>query len=137
MPTPHAAAQTLRDIKPPVAIDDWSLYLYWGLVVFALLILGMTLYVLVRMLLKLRRTNRRREILSALKEIGWNNPKQSAYDATRLGRMMLSGEERLNELYRQMVAELEAYKYKKEVDPLSSTAKAQFDLFVKACDESL
>jgi len=128
----------LRDIKPLVPIGDWSFYLYWGAIVVGLLVLGAALYWLVRMLMGLRRTHRRREYLAALKQIDWHDPKQSAYAATRLGRLFVGDDdEHLAELYAQMVAELEAYKYKKTIPPIDDKARQQFDLFVKACDESL
>jgi ABC-type nickel/cobalt efflux system permease component RcnA len=130
-------ADQLHDIKPPVEIADGSLYLYWGLIVLGLIMVLVGLYWLYRTLRGMRRTHRRREYLAALKQIDWRDPKQSAYLATRYGRLILGDEERLDELYRQMVAELEAYKYRKEVDPLNSKTKTQFELFVKACDESL
>ena len=137
--TQGPAAQ-LRDIKPPVAIPDWSVWLYWGVIILSVIVLGLALYFLIKTLLGMRRTNRRKAWLAALKSIDWSDPKRAAYDATRLGRLLLPEEDeknRLHELYRQMVAELEKYKYKKEVDPLDHATRAQFDLFVKGCDESL
>ena len=127
----------LRDIKPPVTIPDSSFYLYWGLIVLGSILLIVVAYFLIRYLLGLRRTHQRKAWCAALKHLNWNDPKKSAYEATRLGRLLLGDSDRLEELYRQMVAELESYKYKREVDPLSPKARAQFDLFVKACDESL
>jgi ABC-type nickel/cobalt efflux system permease component RcnA len=139
-PTVNPADQ-LRDIKPPVPIDDWSMYAYWGLIVSAILLVGVALYVAWRIWRKTRRTNRRREALESLKRIDWHDPKRAAYAATTYGRMFLDAltEEnpRLHELYAQMISELEAYKYRKTVDPLDPKARTQFDLFVKACDESL
>jgi len=138
MPAKTALADQLKDIKPPVSISDWSIYLYWGAIILGGLILTAAVYFLVKLLLGLRRTNRRRETVAALKEINWNDPKKAAYEATRLGRLLIDDDhDRLQELYRQMVSELEQYKYKKEVDPLDSRARSQFNLFVKACDESL
>ena len=137
MASPTALGTQLRDIKPPVTIEDWSFYWYWSVIVLALLALGIALFFVIKLLLGLRRTNHRRETLAALKQIDWSDPKKSAYDATRFGRMLSGDDPRLQELYHQMVTELEAYKYKKQVDPLAHKAQAQFDLFVKACDESL
>ena len=133
-----APAMQLRDIKPPVPIDDMSLYFYWGLIIVGIIVAAFALFFLMRFLLGLRRTNRRKAYLDALKHIDWHDPKKSAYEATRLGRLIAEeDEEHLGELYRQMVQELEAYKYKKVVEPIRPEVRAQFDLFVKACDESL
>jgi hypothetical protein len=140
----HSLAQTpaaqLRDIKPPVAIPDWSAWFYWGVIVLGIIILIIALYFLIKTLLGMRRTNRRKAWLAALQAIDWNDPKHAAYEATRLGRLLLPEDDeksRLHELYRQMVAELEKYKYKKTIDPLDPATRSQVDLFVRGCDESL
>ena len=127
----------LRDIKPPVEIVDWSAMLYWGLIALGGLFALSIFYGLYRILRTIHHVNQRKESLDALKQIDWSNPKHGAYLATHYGRLVAEDDERLNELYRQMVAELEAYKYRKEVDPLNDKAKTLFDLFVKGCDESL
>ena len=137
MPAKQIASTQLRDIKPPVAMHDISFYLYWGAVILGVLVLTAALFFLVKLLLGLRRTNRRKAWLEALKQIDWHDPKHGAYEATRLGRLLLEEERRPRELYRQMVEALEPYKYRKEVSGLTPEAQAQFDLFVKACDESL
>ena len=137
MPAKQIVSQQLRDIKPPVEIYDISIYLYWGLIMLAGIVLVVAAFFLTRYLLGLLRINQRKAWCAALKHIDWHDPKKSAYEATHLGRLLLGDNDRLEELYRQMVAALEAYKYKREVDPLSPKARAQYDLFVKACDESL
>ena len=137
MPTKQTVSQQLRDIKPPVEIHDMSFYLYWGAVILGIVILAAAVFYLIKLLLGLRRTNRRKAWLTTLKQIDWSDPKHGAYEATRLGRLLLGEERRPRELYRQMIEALEPYKYRKEVSGLTPEARAQFDLFVKACDESL
>ena len=137
MPTKQTVSQQLRDIKPPVEIHDMSFYLYWGAVILGIVILAAAMFYLIKLLLSLRRTNRRKAWLAALKQIDWSDPKHGAYEATRLGRLLLGEERRPRELYRQMIEALEPYKYRKEVSGLTPEARAQLDLFVKACDESL
>jgi len=138
MSTPQQLTSGLRDIKPPVKIEDWSIYLYWGIIIISIAILGIGLYYLTKILLKLRKTNKRKEYLEALKKINWNDTKHAAYEATRLGRLILGDEpDRLHELYRQMVQELDRYKYRKKVDEIDRKTRSQFELFVKACDESI
>ncbi len=137
MPAQQTLARQLRDIKPPVEIHDISFYLYWGLVFLSVIVLTVALFYLIKLLFGLRRTNRRKAWLEALKQIDWSDPKHGAYEATRLGRLLLGDEHRPRELYAQMVEALEPYKYRKEVSTLAPEVRAQFDLFVKACDESL
>ena len=133
----HISTQ-LKDIKPLAHMDDWSIYLYWGLIVFGVIVVAGAGYWAIRQWLKIRQTNKRKEYLAALKALRWADAKHDAYEATRLGRLLLGDEpDRLHELYRQMVAELDQYKYKPKVQPITPDTKAQFDLFVKACDESI
>ncbi len=137
MTTPEWAA-SLRDIKPLVAIEDWSAIGYWGAVIAAVIVLAGALWLLYRTLRQLpRRIHRRKEALEALKALDWSHPKEAAYAATAYGRILSQMNERTQELYAQMNAALDAYKYKPSVDPVDPQAKAQFDLFVKVCDESL
>ncbi len=134
---PQSAAAQLRDIKPYLTIADTSVYLYWGIMILSFATVVVAAYFLVRLVLKLRHTNRRKGYLAALKALDWHDPKHAAYEATRLGRLLLGDDAHLGELYRQMVAALAEHKYKKEVDPVTPQTKAQFELFVKGCDESL
>jgi len=135
------AAQTplavqLRDIKPPVEIEDISLYLYWSVIILGVAILLVALFYLYRLLHSLRRVNLRKRYLEQFKRIDWDDPKEAAYSATRLGRLIVQ-DDRQKELLAQMIASLEAYKYKKEVKSIDTKTRAQIDLFLKACDGSL
>jgi hypothetical protein len=128
---------TLRDIKPPVAIDDWSLFLYWSIVFLLGGLMLLLAYAIWRIWRAQRRTDRRREALEALKQIDWSHPKKAAYSATTYGRLLAPISERTEELYGQMVSALAPYKYKPVVDPIDTEARAQCDLFIRVCDESL
>ena len=134
--TPTPLAAQLRDIKPPVEIDDISRYLYAGVILLAAVILVAALYALYRQVRSLRRTNLRKRYLEQFRSIDWSHPKEAAYTATRLGRL-IAQDDRQKELLAQMIGHLEPYKYKKEVDALDATTRAQVDLFLKACDGSL
>ena len=138
MPAPRLLPPTsqLRDIKPPVTIDDGSMYLYWGVIIISVIVGLVALYYLVRSLRSLHRTNMRKHYLNALKQLDWDHPREAAYEATRLGRL-IARDDRQKELLAQMIHHLEAHKYKKKVDPISPEARSQVDLFIKACDGSL
>jgi len=62
-----APAMQLRDIKPPVPIDDMSIYLYWALMILSIIVVAFALFFLIRFLIGLRRTNIRKTYLDALK----------------------------------------------------------------------
>ena len=131
-------ATSLRDIKPLVTIEEWSVVWYWGAVIAAVIALVGALWLLYRTVRQFpRHVNRHKGALEALKQLDWSHPKEAAYAATVYGRVLVEINERTRELYAQMNAALDAYKYKSSVDPIDPQTKAQFDLFVKVCDESL
>ena len=71
------------------------------------------------------------------KNLDWSEVKTSAYEATRLGRLLTKENERSKEIYEQLVPMLEAYKYKKEVPMLDEDTLNQYNLLVHIIDESL
>ncbi|WP_456430818.1 hypothetical protein [Nitratifractor sp.] len=126
----------IRDIKPPVQIPDMSVYLFWGLVIGATVLVAALLVFLVRKLLAHRSRNREKEYLEALHRIDWSDPKKAAYAATKYGRL-LATDERRKELFEQLLPLLERYKYRKEVTPVDEETLRRFELFRNVCDESV
>ncbi len=126
----------LRDIKPLLEIPDSSYYIYWGLIIFAgLLVLGTVFFVL-KKLWDNRKVNLAKGYLKALKEIDWIETKSSAYKATHYARL-LATDERRKELFSQLEPMLEQYKYKKEVDKIDQDTQNKFNLYVQVADESI
>ena len=130
------ANMTLRDIKPLLEIPDSSFYIYWGLIGFALVLVGGILFFLIKRLWERRRENLAKKYLAELKAIDWRDAKQSAYRATHYARL-LATDERRQKLFAQLVPMLEQYKYKKEVDTIDDETLKYFNLFVQVTDESL
>jgi len=126
----------LRDIKPLVEIPDISIYLYWGLIVLAIVmivLLGYFLYTRIRMG---KKEDLEKIYLEALNSIDWSSPKKAAYRATHYGRL-LATDERREALFAQLLPLLERYKYKKEVDKVDDTTRKQFELYRKVCNGSV
>ena len=128
--------EKLRDIKPLVEIPDSSYYIYYGLIALGVLLLVVLLYLIGLYLWRLRKENLAKRYLEALKAIDWRDSKASAYAATKYGRL-LATDTRRKELFSQLEALLQRYKYKKEVDPVDEETKRMFDLYVQVCDESI
>jgi hypothetical protein len=126
----------IRDIKPLLEIPDSSLYLYWGSIGVAVLLLFLLLYFIGLKWWRGRKENRKKYYLAQLKAIEWSDAKRAAYDATYYGRL-LADDARTEEIYTQLIMLLEAYKYKKEVEGVSDETLKQFNLFVQVCDESI
>ncbi len=126
----------IKEIKPMVEIPDMSLWLYWGAIVSAVIVLAVALYFLVKKLWGIRRENRAKAWLEALHRIEWSDPKRAAYQATKYGRL-LATDERRKELFSQLLPLLERYKYRKEVGAVDEETLKRFELYRNVCDESL
>ncbi len=114
----------LKDIKPPVDIDTHlqELILYAG-AGFGLLLLAIAVVLIYLLIFKKRRRRKRlspQELaLKALKELDYSNTKDAVYNFS-VNAQKLANSEQQSEL-QEILKNLEKYKYKKEVDSLSSS----------------
>jgi hypothetical protein len=128
--------EQLRDIKPLLEIPDSSYYIYWGLIIFAMVLAVGILFFAAKKLWENRKINLAKGYLEALKKIDWQDTKKSAYQATHYARL-LATDERKAELFSQLEPMLEQYKYKKEVDMVDTDTQNKFNLYVQVADESI
>lgn len=128
--------EQLRDIKPLLEIPDSSYYIYWGLIIFTVLLVSGILFFVLKKLWENRKVNLAKGYLAALKNIDWKDTKRSAYEATHYARL-LATDERRKELFSQLEPLLEQYKYKKEVDEVDQETRNRFNLYVQVADESV
>ena len=128
--------EQLRDIKPLLEIPDSSYTIYWGLIIFAIVLLVSILFFVAKKLWDNRKINLAKGYLEALKKIDWTDTKKSAYEATHYARL-LATDERKRELFSQLEPMLEQYKYKKVVDAIDPQTQNQFNLYVQVADESI
>ena len=129
-------SEQLKDIKPLLEIPDNSFYIYWGLIVFASLLVLVILFFVAKRFWDNRKINLAKGYLEKLKAIDWKDAKQSAYEATHYARL-LATDERRKELFSQLEPMLEKYKYKKEVDAVDQDTLNRFNLYVQVADESI
>ncbi|HEY9191082.1 MAG TPA: hypothetical protein VIM88_09485 [Sulfurovum sp.] len=128
--------EQLRDIKPLMEIPDSSYYIYWGLIIFTVLLVSGILFFVLKKVWENRKVNLAKGYLTALKNIDWKDTKRSAYEATHYARL-LATDERRKELFSQLEPLLEQYKYKKEVDEVDQETRNRFNLYVQVADESV
>ena len=128
--------EQLKDIKAPVEISDFSLYLYWGVIIISILLLAVVIWMLAKKIVFKRKRNRAKEYLEKLNSIDWSNPKEAAYKATYYSRL-LATDERRKKLFEQLKPKLDRYKYKKDVDAIDEETRNFFNLYKQVCDESL
>jgi len=122
----------IHDIKQLVDIPDFSLYIY-----LTLWILGVILFCIIVFLLfkyfKYRKKDKRKHYYKILKELDLNNSKNSAYIITKYARL-LAISQRDKKLSSELIEELESFKYKKKVEPLSDEVKILFGRFMDNVD---
>ncbi len=126
----------LRDIKPLIEIPDSSFYIFWGIIIFAVILTVAVLFFLIKKYIKQRKKNLAKQYLAKLHTIDWKDTKESAYSATHYARL-LATDDRRKELFDQLERKLEQYKYKKEVEQVDEDTLKQFDLYVQVADESV
>jgi hypothetical protein len=127
----------IKDIKPPVEINDYSLYLFILLVVVGVAVALFLGWLLIKRINLKRRENRAKLYLEALHNIDWSDPKAAAYKITKYGRFLATDDKR-REIFNNLVPLLNQYKYKKEVNQsVDSKTLREFELFKQVCDESI
>ena len=106
-------ASKIHDIKDIVKVPDNSIFLYYGLIVIAFILLIITILLIVKYF-KNKKINHRKEYHSILKNLEFTNSKTDAYTITKHLRL-LARNEREKSLAYELIDELESYKYKKKL----------------------
>lgn len=123
----------IHDIKPLSKIPDYSIYIYYALIIGAGLLILFLLYLLYNYIQK-KRNNKDKIYYKTLQNISFENPKEDAYTITTYGRL-LAKEERSKQLLDELYEDLEFYKYKKEVPSnFTRESKAKFTTFMDSLD---
>ncbi len=124
----------IHDIKPIVEIPDYSIYLYYGLIVCAVLFGLFILYWVYRLITKTKKVSHDKEYFKILKDIEFTNVKNAAYTMTKYGRL-LAKDERQKSLLEDLYHSLEEFKYKKVVSAtISNDVKVKYDNFMESLD---
>ena len=127
----------LRDIKPLLEIPDSSYYLFLSLVFLGVALVFAIVGFLIKKFWKKKKIDMQKVYFEQFKNLDWMNVKESAYEATKLGRKLTFKNERAKEIYEQLVPMLESYKYRKEVPSLDEETLKQYNLLVHIIDESI
>jgi len=123
----------IHDIKPIVEIPDFSVYLYYGLVFLACVVICFLIYGVYRFF-KPKIKTQEMYWYEELQNLDFNNIKQTAYDISKYGRY-LAKEERQIRLIDELTADLSSYKYKKDIPvKLTQEIKTKFNIFMDTLD---
>lgn len=123
---------SLKDIKPLVAIPDYSLYILLLGVGFLLLI---AILVVIKIYKRFKHAKKSKKYIAneKLKNIDFSNAKQAAYTITKYAPHLISTKFH-QELFEELSNSLSKYKYKKDVPSLSQEDREKFYSFLESCD---
>jgi hypothetical protein len=119
----------LRDIKPLVEIQEYSLYYFSALALLAILFVTGAIYFLVKYVKSKKAFNVRKEHLKLMNAIDFSDAKRDAYDMTLYGATFKNDSPKHLDAYENMLDKLEEYKYKRTVDEVKEEAKLYADLY--------
>lgn len=122
----------LHDIKDIVEIPDTSIFIF-SLICFISLLLLLGIILLIIKFIKSKKVNERKAHFDTLKQIDFSNSKEAAYIITKSIRFLAQNEREKN-LGFEIIDELEAYKYKKNVKDIDSSLKIKLDRFLDVVD---
>ncbi len=126
----------LKDIKPPVEVEG-SFWLFLILIILSLLLFGAIGYFLYKFLKrrKKRRKTKRELALDALREIDFKDTKKAVYDFTENAFLAIEEDMEKEEKLKNILKELEIYKYKKDIPPLSKEHIKMMKKFIKEIEK--
>ena len=123
----------IHDIKPIVQIPDFTIYIYYGLIVTSFLFFLVILYFIFK-LFKKKEISKEKEYFIILNNIDFNDTKKSSYLISKYGRL-LAKSEREKRLIDDIHHSLELYKYKKTIkSEMSPELKNQLNIFMDSLD---
>lgn len=119
----------INDIKPPVEVPDYSLYIFILLILFSTIIIVAFLYWIYKLFKK--NNSIEKQYYQELQDIDFKDAKRAAYLITRNARVLAKGE-REKKLCAELIYLLDDYKYKKDVKAISSEVKAKLEIFLES-----
>ena len=123
----------IHDIKPIVKIPDFSIYLYYGLILISFLLIILIGYFIYKYFTGKKNT-KEKLYYQNLKNIDFTNSKDSAYSISLYGRLLAKNERQIR-LFEELNNSLEEFKYKKTVDKnIPLEIKTKYDIFLESLD---
>jgi len=122
----------INDIKDIVDIPDYSIYIFSAMIIAIIIIIGLIIYFIYKYF-KNKKHDIKKEYFKILQNLDLNDTKNSAYKITKYGTILASSQ-REKRLISSLNAQLEKYKYKKDVEPFDDNIKNQFHIFLDSLD---
>jgi N-acetyl-anhydromuramyl-L-alanine amidase AmpD len=124
----------LHDIKPLVAIDDYSFFYFLIVSIVGIVIIVGAVYLLLKWLKNRKKENIRKKHLKLLQQINLKDTKKAAYMLTKYGATFKDDDQRHQEMYANMLEKLADYKYKKSVKSFDKETISVINLYREMCD---
>lgn len=121
------------DIKPLVAVPDYSFYFFVALAVIAIAVAASAALFLVKKFRRRGESERQRRY-AQLSSIDFSDPKRAAYAMCEIGRYFARENERSEKAYRNLFERLEPYKYAPSVDPIDDETIGYYRLYLSIID---
>lgn len=123
----------IHDIKPTVEIPDYSIYLYYGLIIITTLITLLVCYFVYKFFTK-NKDKTREVYIQRIKSIEFKDIKKDAYTISKYGSLITLNERQIS-LYEDLNNSLEQFKYKKIVpNKLTPEIKTKYEIFMESLD---
>ena len=122
----------LHDIKELENIPDNSIFIFSFLIFICILILLLIVFFIIKFFRNKKQSDRKK-YYKILQEIDFKDSKSSAYTITKYSRL-LAINEREKRLCYELIAELEKFKYKKDVLEIDDSIKVKYSTFMDSLD---
>lgn len=122
----------IHDIKQLVEIPDISFYIFIALIILVVAFISLISFLIYKYFNNKKR-NLRKEYYKILKDISFDDTKQTAYTISKYSRLLATSELEIK-LCKELIDELEKYKYKKNVEKFDGNVKVRYGIFMDSLD---
>lgn len=124
----------LHDIKPLIEIQEYSMYYLIALVIAVFVVVLALIYFAYQYFTNRNKFNIKKEHLKLLKSLDMSDTKRVAYEVTQYGATFAGDNDQNERTYKNLVEELESYKYKKNVESFSKETKNSIENYIGMLD---
>lgn len=121
--------QGLKDIKGLVEVPDYSLWILLSIVIFVIFFIILIIYLYKNKRRRKKKLTFEQIARKNLKEIDFSNTKNTVYTFSENFQYFINEENK--EAFKKLQKELEAYKYKKDIDELPSKLEENIKELIK------
>lgn len=121
--------QGLKDIKGLVEVPDYSLWILLSIVIFVIFFIILIIYLYKNKRRRKKKLTFEQIARKNLKEIDFSNTKNTVYTFSENFQYFINEENK--EVFKKLQKELEAYKYKKDIDELPSKLEENIKELIK------